>query len=95
MLELLLRRRKKWKGIRQDMRKYIQGCLVCQKVKLRTGPGSNKLKPLLIAGEPWEAMSLDLIGLLPESRTFNTIITMVDTRTKAIKLEAANVMISA
>jgi transposase InsO family protein len=37
-------------------------------------------------------MSWDLIGPLLESRTYDTIVTMVDTKTKAIKLEAAIVM---
>jgi hypothetical protein len=40
-------------------------------------------------------MSWDLIGPLPESQTYNAIVTMVDTKTKAIKLEAANVTITA
>jgi transposase InsO family protein len=40
-------------------------------------------------------MSWDLIGPLLESRTYDAIVTMMDTRTKAIKLEPANVMITA
>jgi hypothetical protein len=39
-------------------------------------------------------MSWDLIGPLPESRTYDAIVTMVDTKMKAIKLEVANVTIS-
>jgi hypothetical protein len=48
-----------------------------------------------IARSPWEIMSWDLVGPLPKSRTYNAIVTMVDTKTKAIKLKASNVMISA
>jgi hypothetical protein len=44
--------------------------------------------------EGGEIMSWDLVGPLPESRTYDAIITMVDTKTKAIKLEAANVTIT-
>jgi transposase InsO family protein len=40
-------------------------------------------------------MSWDMVGPLPESQTYNTIVTMVDTKTKAIKLEAANITITA
>jgi hypothetical protein len=47
-----------------------------------------------LAGSPWEIMLWDLIGPLPESRTYNAIVTMVDTKTKVIKLEASNVTIS-
>jgi hypothetical protein len=59
------------------------------------GPGRDRLLPMPIAGALWEIMSWDLIGPLPKSQTYNAIVTMVDTKTKAIKLEAANVTISA
>jgi transposase InsO family protein len=42
-----------------------------------------------------EIMSWDLIGPLPESRTYNAIVTMVDIKTKAIKLKASNITITA
>jgi hypothetical protein len=72
----------------------VKGCLTCQKAKTRSGPGVNLLNPIPIAGGPWEVMSWDLIGPLLESRTYNVIVTMVDMRTKVIKLEAANIMIT-
>jgi hypothetical protein len=59
------------------------------------GKLSNPLHPLPIAEAPWEAISSDLIRPLPESRTYNVIITIVDTWTKAIKLEPVNITISA
>jgi hypothetical protein len=59
------------------------------------GPGSVHLNPLLVAGASWEVMSWDLIEPLPESRLHNAIITRVNMRTKAIKLEPANVTIMA
>jgi hypothetical protein len=40
-------------------------------------------------------MAWDLVGPLPESRTYNAIVTMVDTKTKAIKLEPADITITA
>jgi hypothetical protein len=73
---------------------YIGGCLICQKVKPKIGPGSDQLHPIPMAEGPWEIMSWDLIGPRPESRTYNAIVTMVDTKTKAIKLEAMNVTIT-
>jgi hypothetical protein len=39
-------------------------------------------------------MAWDLIGPLPESRTYNAIVTMVDIRTKAIKLEPVDITIT-
>jgi hypothetical protein len=94
-LELLMRRKLCWKGMRKDVWNYIKGCIICQKAKLKIGPSTDPLSPLPIAEGPWEIMSWDLIGPLPESWTYNTIITMVDTKTKAIKLEPGNVTVSA
>jgi hypothetical protein len=94
-LKLLSRRGQSWKGICADIKQYVDGCLVCQKTKLKIGPGMNELHPMPIASQPWEIMSWDLIGPLPESWTYDAIVTMVDTKTKAIKLEAANVTITA
>jgi hypothetical protein len=78
-----------------DIKQYVDGCIICQKSKPRVGPGSDKLHPMPIAGSPWEIMSWDLVGPLPESRTYNAIVTMVDTKTKAIKLKPANITITA
>jgi hypothetical protein len=52
-LNLLIRKGRKWPGMRQDVQCYVQGCVVCQKAKLATGIQAN---PLLIAGAPWEAI---------------------------------------
>jgi hypothetical protein len=40
-LDLMTRQGYKWKGIRQDVKDYVKGCLTCQKVKPKTGPGSD------------------------------------------------------
>jgi hypothetical protein len=90
----MFRRGIRWTRIRSDVKKYMDGCLVCQKSKPKIGPGQDRLFPMAVAGSPWEVMSWDLIRPLPESQTYDTIITMVDTKTKVIKLEVANVTIS-
>jgi hypothetical protein len=94
-LDLLLRNRHQWKGIQKDVQDYVKGCLVCQKAKPVHGKQTNPLHPLPIPSALWKAISWDLISLLPESRIYNTIITIVDTRMKGIKLKPANIMISA
>jgi hypothetical protein len=94
-LALLARRGHKWKGIRQDVRRYIQGCVACQKNKPRAGPMPGELHLLGVPGSPWEVMSWDMIGPLPESCTYNAIVTMVDVKTKVIKLEPADITITA
>jgi transposase InsO family protein len=50
--------------------------------------------PFCLLGSPWEIMSWDMIGPLPESRTYNVIVTMVDVKTKAIKLKPADITIT-
>jgi hypothetical protein len=57
------------------------------------GPGMGELHTFKIPASPWEVMSWEMIGLLPESRSYNAIITMVDVKMKVIKLEPADVMI--
>jgi transposase InsO family protein len=94
-LDLLIWRGKRWPGMCADRGRYIKGCMICQQSKPRTGKGPNPLREFPVPGAPWEVMSWNLVRPLPESRLFNTIITMVNTRMKAIKLEPANIMISA
>jgi hypothetical protein len=79
----------------QNIQRYVRSCIVCQETKLWVGKNSNPLNPLPVLGALWEAISWDLIGPLPKSRTFNAIITIIDVQTKAIKLELANITISA
>jgi hypothetical protein len=92
---LITRKGHHWKGLRKDVTSYVQTCQICQKNKLRIGPVGLELHPFNIPKSPWEVMAWDLIGPLPESWTYNAIITMVDVRTKAIKLELADVTIMA
>jgi hypothetical protein len=94
-LSLITRKGYYWKGIRKDVRNYVQGYQTCQKNKSRVGPVGLTLHPFDILGSPWEVMAWDLIGPLPESRTYNAIVTMVDIKTKAIKLELADITITA
>jgi hypothetical protein len=64
-------------------------------MKPKVGLGGDHLNPIPVASASWEVMSWDLIGPLPKSRMYDMIVTMVDTRTKAIKLEPANMTITA
>jgi hypothetical protein len=94
-LSLIARKGHKWKGMRRDVAVYVKGCMVCQKAKPRAGLIPGELHPFNVAGSPWEVMSWDMIGPLPESRTYNAIVTMVNIKTKAIKLEPADITIMA
>jgi hypothetical protein len=78
MVELIKRHEDGWKGMKGDGQRYIAGCVVCQKAKPNYSKQPNLLHPLPVPDEPWDIISWDLIGLLLESRGYNTIVTVTD-----------------
>ena len=80
-----------WPGIQKDIRKYVQGCEKCQRVKpIRQSP-HNPLHPHSIPTEPWQEISVDLIGALPESQGYDAICVFVDRFTKQIHVMPTSV----
>ena len=69
-----------------DVRRYVKGCEVCQCTKPRHTPLAAPLHPHDIPTCPWEVISLDLIGPLPESTGQNAILVIVDHFSKMIKV---------
>jgi hypothetical protein len=51
-LSLLTRKGHKWKGMQMDIKKYVEGCIICQKNKPRVGPTPNSLHPLEVPVSP-------------------------------------------
>ena len=73
-----------WPGIHRDIRKYVEGCEECQRAKpIRQSP-HNPLHPHDVPSEPWQVISVDLIGELPESQGYNAICVVVDRFSKQI-----------
>ena len=73
-----------WPGIQRDIHKYVQGCEKCQRVKPIYQSPHNPLHPHNIPTEPWQEISMDLIGALPESQGYDAICIFVDWFTKQI-----------
>ena len=71
-----------WPNMKKDVEKYIPGCEVCQKAKPDRQPRAAPLHPNEIPKEPWEVVSVDLIGPLPESKGNDMILVIVDRFTK-------------
>ena len=71
-----------WPNMKKDVEKYIPGCEVCQKAKPDRQPRAAPLHPNEIPKEPWEIISVDLIGPLPESKGNDMILVIVDQFTK-------------
>ena len=83
-----------WPGILSDIRKYVAGCQSCQRTKPRTFKPAAPLHPNEVPSEPWEYISIDLIGPLPESGGNNAILMIVDRFTKMIKVIPSHIEIS-
>ena len=70
--------------MQREIRQYITGCDSCQRTKSHHHRPHTQLQPNEIPSQPWEIISVDLIGELPESRGFNAICVIVDRFTKQI-----------
>ena len=62
-----------WPGISTDIRSVIHHCEVCQATK-HSGQTKSANQQRLYAGRPWQVLSLDLVGPLPETPRGNTMI---------------------
>ena len=68
-----------WPTIKQDVHRFVEECVTCQKVKFDRGKAPGLLQPLPIPMAPWESISMDFIFGLPKSIHGNTgIWTIVD-----------------
>ena len=93
MLELL-KRTYWWPGLKEDIKKYIQGCFKCQQNKVQHQRKTGELHPLEIPQGPWQEISIDIIGPLPKSNGMDAIVVIVNRFTKMIRLKAATTNIS-
>src|SRR6202041_635818 len=73
-----------WPYIQADVRKYVDGCETCQRTKVHRGKLHAPLHPNKIPKYPWEHISIDIIGELPESQGYNAILVICDILTKMV-----------
>ena len=83
MLELI-KRNYWWPGLKEDVKKYVQGCFRCQQNKVQHQKKSGELHPLEIPQGLWQEISINIIGPLPRSNGMDAIIVIVDQFTKMI-----------
>ena len=93
MLELL-KRTYWWPGLKEDVKKYVQGYFKCQQNKVQHQRKAGKLHLLEIPQGPWQEISIDIIGPLPKSNGMDTILVVVNRFTKMIRLKAITTNIS-
>jgi len=90
----LLKRTYWWPGLKEDVKRYIQGCFKCQQNKVQHQRKAGELHPLEIPQGPWQEISIDIIGLLPKSNGMNAIVVIVDRFTKMIRLKTTTTNVS-
>jgi len=93
-LDLILRRYW-WKSIRKDVKAYVESCDVCQKSKVIRQSPQGKLLPLPIPERNWQQITMDFIVKLPKSGKFDSILVIVDRRSKMAHFIPCNESITA
>jgi hypothetical protein len=75
-----------WLMISRDVKAYtgIDRCEACKQMKVVHEPMHAPLHPHLIPQAPWEKISVNLIGPLPESNGYDMIMMVVDWLTKTM-----------
>lgn len=68
-----------WPGMGTFIWNYIEGCIVCQQMKVVTHKTKAPLMPIKdITKRPWGTVTCDFITDLPESHGYNSIMVMCD-----------------
>ena len=50
-----------WLGVTRDIRRYMEGCDLCQRIKNRTEEVAGKLKLSEVPEKPWTHLTVDFI----------------------------------
>ena len=67
-----------WPGITKEMKRYVEGCDQCQRMKNRAEMPAGKLRPNKVPERPWQHISLDFITKLPVSKGYDSILVVCD-----------------
>ena len=90
----LIKRNYWWLGIKEDVKKHIQGYIKYQQNKVQYRKKAGELHPLEILEKPWQKISIDIIEPLSWSNRKDAIVVIVDWFTKMIQLKATTTMVS-
>ena len=63
-----LKRHYWWKVMKSDVAKFVDKCLICQKVKTEHQRPASLLQPLPIVEWKWEYVTMDFVTGLPRSQ---------------------------
>jgi hypothetical protein len=71
-----------WPNMKQDVKEFVQKCLICQQAKHDTIAPTGLLQPLPIPEQVWEDVAMDFITGLPPSHGYTVIMVVIDRLTK-------------
>jgi hypothetical protein len=77
-----VRERFSWKGLKEDVLRYVRECMTCQQNKSELTHPAGLLQPLPIPEQKWESISMDFITGLSKVQGRDCIYVVVDRLTK-------------
>lgn len=78
-----------WKGMNEDIARYVLTCPKCQANKASTAKQGGLLQPLPVAKKPWWSISMDFVlGLPTTGRGHDAILVIVDRFSKMVHFVA-------
>lgn len=79
-----------WKSLSKDVQAYCDTCMTCKRSKLNNQKSYGLLNPLSVPTLLWEAIEIDFVGPLPESKdrdaTYDSITVIIDLLTGMVHL---------
>ena len=67
-----------WPRMSEYVHRYVDGCDLCQRAKPRHQRPHGPLQPVEVPEGPWQTMTTDYIGPLPESEGYDAILVVAD-----------------
>jgi len=67
-----------WPGMTKEVKRYVEGCDQCQRMKNRVERPAGKLRPNEVPERLWQHISVDFITKLPMSKGHDSILVVCD-----------------
>jgi len=77
-----------WPEVTKEVKRYMEGCDQCQRMKNRAEMPAGKLRPNQIPERPWQHISVDFITKLPVSKGHDLILVVCDRFSKMLHFVA-------